>query len=487
MNPHTSARRKQLGAYYTPDYVVRSLVRWVIRRDTDRMLDPSCGDGRFLAAYSNSFGVDPDPSVRPIVRQCAPHAAFHQGDFFLWARSARKRFDCAAGNPPFIRYQRFVGPVRDEALSLCRDHGVVFSSLTSSWAPFLIATATLLKPGGRMAFVVPSEIGHKPYAAPVLEFMARRFDRVQIVAVQRKLFPDLSEDCWLLYADGYGGCTDHFELAPLTAFGYMASPPSLTIRVDVAEWRRWNARLRPFLMDARVRELYASLAASDDAMRLGDIARVGIGYVTGANDFFHLRPSEAKQRRILGRFLRATVRNGKALSGRAITPAKVDAWIRRDQPILLLSLSRDDILPAPVRDYLDTPAGEEARETYKCRNRSPWYSVPDVTEPNAFLSYMSGETPSLVANRARCVCTNSVHAVRLTNGISVSRLQNWWRHPFTTLSCEIEGHPLGGGLLKLEPREASKVLLCTNLDRLRGNAATVRDGIKTLRRWRHYG
>jgi hypothetical protein len=31
--------------------------------------------------------------------------------------------------------------------------------------------------------------------------------------------------------------------------------------------------------------------------------------------------------------------------------------------------------------------------------------------------------------------------------------------PFVQLSCEIEGHPLGGGMLKLEPREASQIAL----------------------------
>jgi adenine-specific DNA-methyltransferase len=29
----------------------------------------------------------------------------------------------------------------------------------------------------------------------------------------------------------------------------------------------------------------------------------------------------------------------------------------------------------------------------------------------------------------------------------------------TALSCEIEGHPLGGGMLKIEPGEAARLLL----------------------------
>jgi hypothetical protein len=52
-----------------------------------------------------------------------------------------------------------------------------------------------------------SGIGHAPYAAPLLEYLANSFTEVHVVAIQNKLFPSLSEDCWLLCADGYGGST----------------------------------------------------------------------------------------------------------------------------------------------------------------------------------------------------------------------------------------------------------------------------------------
>ena len=42
--------RKDLGSYYTPPEVVRGLVSWATRgQPGGPVLDPSCGDGRFLA------------------------------------------------------------------------------------------------------------------------------------------------------------------------------------------------------------------------------------------------------------------------------------------------------------------------------------------------------------------------------------------------------------------------------------------------------
>ena len=96
---------------------------------------------------------------------------------------------------------------------------------------------------------------------------------------------------------------------------------------------------------------------------LRDVARVGIGYVTGANEFFHLRPSEAKRARIPDEFLVPAVRNGRCLVGKAVTHGTVDAWRRRDEPMLLLRLRRTDSVPSSVREYLNSSAGKIARES----------------------------------------------------------------------------------------------------------------------------
>ena len=101
---------------------------------------------------------------------------------------------------------------------------------------------------------------------------------------------------------------------------------------------------------------------------------------------------------------------------------------------------------------------------------------------------MSGKGPALVENRARCTCTNAVHGVRLNDrGVTASRLRRRWGTTLTRLSCEIEGHPLGGGVLKLEPREALNVLVSLNGDVDPGDERELQKGVDVLRRWRHRG
>ena len=48
---------------------------------------------------------------------------------------------------------------------------------------------------------------------------------------------------------------------------------------------------------------------------------------------------------------------------------------------------------------------------YKCRMRSPWWKVPRVSVPDAFLTYMNHDTPRIVTNRAGLGYLNSIHGV----------------------------------------------------------------------------
>ena len=479
--------RKDAGAYYTPDHVVWSLVRWVARSERDLLLDPACGDGRFIGAHPHSVGVERDCHAAAVAKERSPLSRVHIGDFFDWAAETSERFDCAAGNPPFIRYQTFRGEVRERALRLSAKLGVEFNGLTASWAPFLLVTASLLRPGGRMAFVVPAAIGHAPYAAPLLEYLIRNFATVQIVAVREKFFPELSEDCWLLYADGHGGATKEIRLSVVDRFVLSSAPPRQAISVPVREWRLlWNRRLRPYLLSEDVRRLYQSISAERDSRLFGDLASIGIGYVSGANRFFHLRPSEAELWSIPSEFLQPTVRNGRVLPDRELTIATVEGWLHRDEPMMLLRVPKGAQLPPGLARYLATEQARQARQAYKCRSRSPWYVVPDVRVPDFFLTYMSGRAPSLVRNSAAVTCTNAIHAVRVRHEGDMSLITRRWSSPFVRLSCELEGHPLGGGMLKLEPREAARIVLPCSEKIPTKTLIEIDEAVSTMRAWRHY-
>src|SRR5437763_16385264 len=128
-------RDKLRGGYYTPPEIAAWLAGWAVRSKADTVLEPSSGDGAFLAAVAErllELGAGPREVLKQIsgveveaaeAKKAAkrlegllginPNGSVACADFFEWLKaSAGRQFDCAVGNPPFIRYQNFPEPSR---------------------------------------------------------------------------------------------------------------------------------------------------------------------------------------------------------------------------------------------------------------------------------------------------------------------------------------------------------------------------------------
>ena len=141
--------------------------------------------------------------------------------------------------------------------------------------------------------VVPAELGHAQYAVEVLRFVCREFARVKICMFRSKLFPKLSENTYLLLAEERGKPCQWFSVSNHEDIDSVQASTHET-PVDVESVRSGRVRLNRYLLSSKARQIYDSLSEQTDAVRLGNEADVGIGYVTGANDFFHLSEADAR-------------------------------------------------------------------------------------------------------------------------------------------------------------------------------------------------
>lgn len=145
-------RRKLLGAWYTPPELVEAVVREAVFPGARSVLDPACGDGRFLRATGlpRQHGLDIDP-----------HTPFEHGDALArdWGSQL---FDVVVGNPPYLNQlsrhtsrggsSRFGGgPYADAA------------------AEFLALAVRLVRPGGRVGLVLPQSLMAARDAAAIRE------------------------------------------------------------------------------------------------------------------------------------------------------------------------------------------------------------------------------------------------------------------------------------------------------------------------------
>ena len=153
-DPQRARTRKQLGAWYTPPELVAAVVREAVFAGARSVLDPACGDGRFLHATGlhEQLGVDIDP--------VAAAAGGFVCDDALQRDWGAARFDVVVGNPPFLNQlsrlttrggrSRFGGgPYADAA------------------GEFLALAMRLARPGGRVGLVLPQSLLAARDAAPI--------------------------------------------------------------------------------------------------------------------------------------------------------------------------------------------------------------------------------------------------------------------------------------------------------------------------------
>lgn len=457
--------RKATGSYYTNPAVARFLATWAIDQPGERVLEPSFGEGVFLSAARQRLadlggtgqvvGVDINQEAWANAKVAFPHFELVLEDFFKIAPGTLGLFDAVIGNPPFIRYHYFTGETRARALALAAARGVKVPALASAWAPFIVQAVSHLAPGGRLGMVAPYEVTYANYALPVIAYLAKSFGDLRCLTFDTPLFPNLNEKTVLLLCSGFGQSTQKVGFHRYESSAALDGiPGEPAYCVPAKGWGTGLAKPGLVTLPSEIRQLYLNLATSAATSRLGELMDLTIGYVTGANDFFHLSRTEVKENGLSSHDLRLAVRRSSDFGsmGLAITDNDAEALGARDSHWLFLPAGR---LDSNAERYIRRGESMGVHGNYKCRARKPWYIVPGVRVPEMMMSVFSTSAPRLVANEAGLVAANSV--LVLTQRLPVINRLTVAASALTSLaqlSAEIEGHALGGGALKFEPAEA---------------------------------
>ncbi len=485
-----AAGRKARGAFFTPPALCDYVAAWAIRSPADRVLEPSCGEAAFLLAAADrlrGLGADtPDlaghelhgksaEAARALLSAAGHRAQITVGDFL--SAPAQPRFDAVIGNPPYVRYQDFAGPARAAGRRAALSAGVSLTRLASSWAAFTVHAAEFLRPGGRLGLVLPAELLSVNYAADVRSFLMRRFSRVRLVLFTERVFPGVMAEIVLLLAEGEGP-TSHCELLQVRGLEELtAATGAESTWAPPASAGKWTAALLP----GRARDLYADLTAGPRFGTLHSWGETTLGAVTGNNRWFALSPQRVRELKLTETDVVAISPPGSRHLREPAFPAA--AWRALGESGARTWLFRPHGEPSPAaRAYI--AAGERAgvQAAYKCRVRRPWWRVPLVAPADLLLTYMNADRPHLTGNRARVHHLNSVHGVYLRAGLrraGTELLPLAALNTVTLIGAETIGRAYGGGVLKIEPREAdalpmpSAALLATAAPALRAVRPTV--------------
>ncbi|MGL4745005.1 MAG: N-6 DNA methylase [Dermatophilaceae bacterium] len=495
--------RKARGAFFTPELVARYVTEWAVRSSTDRVLEPSCGEaaflleaGRRLSALGAATGLSGQLSGAELHAESAYTARsllaieghdveISVGDFLRAA--PRASFDAVIGNPPYVRYQAFSGESRAAAQRAALRAGVRLTNLASSWAAFTLHSALHVSKGGRLGLVLPAEMLSVNYAAPVRDFLMQEFRQVRLVLFAERIFPGVMEEVVLLLAEGRGeGPVDHCEIV-------QSKNGSTLAELAESDVRRWhpanNERWSSALLPAEVVQLYTDRISSEEFVALSHWGDTTLGMVTGNNEFFALTENQVKQRALApDDLVRLSPPGSRHLRGLSLTTQHLQKLDRAGQASWLFRPARTPSTTA--LKYIAHGEMTSVDHAYKCRVRTPWWRVPYLRPADLLLTYMNADTARLCTNTAAVHHLNSVHGVYLTGEhrrLGRDLLALAALNSVTLLGAEMVGRSYGGGILKIEPKEAdrwpmpSPALVEGRAEALRGVRRRVRDLLATGR------
>ena len=284
----------------------------------------------------------------------------------------------------------------------------------------------------------------------------RRFGQVTLVTFEKLVFPGVTSEVLLLLAEGPGP-TDSIELLQVEDLDGLRGH-----RVTRQRWRppqndaKWSAAL----IAGESLDLYRELTDCGDFVPLSGWGDVSLGAVSGNNSYFRIPPSSAAAYGLRSCDLVGVLPpNGKALRGLAYSRQAHRELADRDERTLLFH-PQDETPSASAQRYIARGKAQGVHRAYKCGVRDPWWRVPlPGAVADLFVTYMNHDSPRLIANGARVHALNSVHGVTVRRQKRLARklLPIAALNSVTALGAEIIGRSYGGGVLKVEPREAARL------------------------------
>jgi len=473
---HEVSSNKLRGGFYTPIPLVDMCLDQVATlcgpTENLRVLEPSVGDGVFLrrlathrlARQTASFiGLEIVEAEAAKCRSLAQDLAFKSTicttSAVSWATIASDQFDVVVGNPPFVRFQFVSHNDVSATKQLGLEMGVSFRGVSNLWVPVLLGALHHLRVGGAMAVVVPAEILTGLATGEARAWLLANFTDLQIDLFEPGSFPDVLQEIVIISGrkadQPKAGVNSSTRLDFVEHQGaHVRQPWTHQVPPTGESWTRYLLTPTQLTALAAARKL-------PGVQRFGDVAKLEVSIVTGANEFFSVTLEECERFQLqqwteplLPRIRYADELVYAAADHARTAASGAKAWL------LNFSAQRPDprTVSGPAR-YLDMGELQGLDTRYKTSIRSPWYRVPAVWSGTLLLSKRSHRFPRLVYNAAQVVTTDTIYRgsiLPLYVGKEMD-LVAAFHNSLTLLTAEVEGRSFGGGVLELVPSEIARL------------------------------
>ncbi len=285
----TADERKRTGAWYTPRALVAHVVAHTISQvrpgDVVRVLDPACGDGRFLFEAAHAIreaggipeltGVDID--LTALTRANGAHVVEMIEADSLTREWGERRFDIVVGNPPFLSQM---------ASATARSAPSAFGGgpYADAAADFLALSLRLARPhGGRVGLVLPLSLLTARDAGPIRAAALRLAALRWFWSAREPVFDAMVRTCAVGFELATAGAAQHAAISRTTGIAFEPVAP-LANDAFVTVNDHWGALIADSLGMPAVPSLRESGTISDHALVTANFRDQYYGMVGAVSD-----------------------------------------------------------------------------------------------------------------------------------------------------------------------------------------------------------
>lgn len=471
--------QKLRGGYYTPQNLADFVTKWVLSKEPKTILEPSCGDGVFIQAIANNdydsnielhcfelFDTEASKALARCKLNNFSNATITEGDFLIWANECLKKnspiFDGVLGNPPFIRYQFLEKNFQEQAQLVFEQLDLKFTKHTNAWVPFLLSSLALLKQGGRMGMVIPSEISHVMHAQSLRSYLGHVCSKIVIIDPKEIWFEDTLQGAVIILAEKKQDINEISRgvgIVSVSGFEFLQEDPNVIFNDTVGisgetiegKWTRAT-------LDIDEINLIKRVIAHPNVRKFKEIAKVDVGIVTGANNYF-LVDNETVKSYELECFAHPMFGRSQHCPGIIYDEQQHIENQKHGLPTNFLYIDEEyEGLSKSVKNYIKLGETEEYHKRYKCRIRKPWFKVPSVYSSEIGMLKRCHDAPRLIHNKIGAYTTDTAYRVT-TKVTSAENLVCSFLNPLTVITAELEGRFYGGGVLELVPSEIERLYI----------------------------
>lgn len=465
------AYRKQYGQFFTPFSVARFMAQWIthLPADEPRILDPCAGLGVFERAICESNSEiakdarfvlwEKDEGLAgDLANVCERLAIRHSvicGDFLdehAWSAA----YDVIIANPPYYKHH-FVENKEDIRKIISSKVGGRFSVQTNIYCWFLIKALALLKPGGRLAFIIPTEFLNANYGRDVKKYLLETGYLRHIISVcyKSKTFVDaITTACVLLAEKGvdppgqvrFYRADSSGQLGDLTTFlGGNTFIEYQSSDLDIE--RKW----RSYFPGNRVIE-----TGTSKLVPFSTYGRFSRGIATGANEFFAIRPSKAAEYDLPAECLIPCLSKARQAPNKIFTARDFATLRLADQPVFLFDGQAAD--GGAIERYICSGKESGYDHRYLTKVRNPWYALERRRPARIWVGVFGRKGIRFIWNETSCITLTCFHVFQPSEpGEAYLPFLFLYLNSETGKNfLELEKREYGDGLEKYEPNDINK-------------------------------